>query len=278
MAGDGAVDALVADCERCAGLCCVALPFAATADFAIDKAAGVPCPNLQDDHRCGIHGELRARGFGGCVAFDCLGAGQRVTQVTFGGRSWRTDPSIAEPMFGAFRVMRQLHDLLWLLRQAAAVPAASSHRPAAMEAGRQLEALARGDAASLAALDLDAVRAQVGPLLQAVGDAARLAVADRPQDLARRDLFGARLAGHDLCGADLRATVLVGADLRGADLRGASLLGTDLRGTDLRGADLSGALFLTQAQLEATRGDAATQISDPLVRPATWVLEGARDS
>ena len=78
---------LVADCGRCAGLCCVALPFAATADFAIDKAAGVPCPNLADDFSCRIHDHLRPEGFPGCIAYDCSGAGQRVTQVVFDGRN-----------------------------------------------------------------------------------------------------------------------------------------------------------------------------------------------
>lgn len=273
-----APDPLVADCARCAGLCCVALPFASSADFALDKAAGVPCPNLGHDHRCAIHADLRASGFGGCVAFDCLGAGQRVTQVTFGGRSWRTDPSIAEAMFGAFRVMRQLHDLLWLLRQAAGLPDAAAFHAEVVALHHRLDAVAQGDAASVSAVDLDALRQEVGPLLQAAGDAARRSVAHDPPDLSRRDLLGARLSGRDLRGADLRAALLVGADLRGADLRRASLLGADLRGADLRGADLTGAIYLTQAQLEPALGDEATKISPPLAPPATWEREGARDS
>ena len=52
---------LRADCTRCAGLCCVAPAFAASADFAIDKPAGHACPNLRDDDRCGIHAQLRER-------------------------------------------------------------------------------------------------------------------------------------------------------------------------------------------------------------------------
>ena len=51
---------LQSDCGSCFGLCCVALPFAASADFAIDKDAGRPCPNLRTDFRCGIHTELRS--------------------------------------------------------------------------------------------------------------------------------------------------------------------------------------------------------------------------
>ena len=101
-----------ADCTRCVALCCVAPAFSASADFAIDKAAGEPCPNLCADFRCSIHDWLRPRGFGGCAAFDCLGAGQKIAQVTFGGRDWRADPALAAPMFAAFAVMRQLHELL----------------------------------------------------------------------------------------------------------------------------------------------------------------------
>ena len=53
---------LRADCSRCAGLCCVAPAFAASADFAIDKPAGHACPNLRNDARCGIHAGFTGRG------------------------------------------------------------------------------------------------------------------------------------------------------------------------------------------------------------------------
>jgi uncharacterized protein YjbI with pentapeptide repeats len=81
---------------------------------------------------------------------------------------------------------------------------------------------------------------------------------------------GAALRGARLRGASLRGAYLIGADLRDADLRQADLLGADLRGADLRGADLDGALFLTQPQLEAARGDPATRLPDWLRRPAHW--------
>src|SRR6188768_3666781 len=95
----GRPEPLKADCSRCFGLCCVAPAFAASADFAIDKPAGSPCPNLQADFRCGIHAELRERGFPGCEVFDCFGAGQQLTQVTFGGRTWREDRALAAQQF-----------------------------------------------------------------------------------------------------------------------------------------------------------------------------------
>ena len=109
---------LLADCANCFGLCCVALPFAASADFAIDKPAGQPCPNLQQDSRCGIHQSLRTKGFPGCTVYDCFGAGQQVAQMTYHGRDWRQAPATAHQMFDVFRVMRQLHELLWYLAEA----------------------------------------------------------------------------------------------------------------------------------------------------------------
>ncbi len=120
---------LRADCSRCAGLCCVAPAFAASADFAIDKPAGHACPNLRDDDRCGIHAQLRERGFPGCTVFDCFGAGQQTVQVTFGGAPhWRDSPQQAAAVFAAFGVQRLLHELLWYLTEALALDAAAPLR------------------------------------------------------------------------------------------------------------------------------------------------------
>ncbi len=108
---------LRADCESCAALCCVAPRFEVSADFPIHKPAGEACPNLTSDYRCGIHDDLRQKGFLGCAAFDCFGAGPRTTRA-FGARTWRTNPAIAQPMFRSFGVLRLLHEILWYLEEA----------------------------------------------------------------------------------------------------------------------------------------------------------------
>ncbi|MEV5753106.1 pentapeptide repeat-containing protein [Actinoallomurus sp. NPDC052308] len=261
---------LRADCGRCQGLCCVALPFAASADFAIDKDAGRPCPNLRGDSRCGIHADLRTKGFSGCTVFDCFGAGQQVCQVTFAGQDWRESPDTARRMFAVFAVMRQLHEILWYLTEALALPAA---RPVHGELRRALadtERLTRADAAELADLDVAAHRARVNPLLLRTSELVRAGVPKRGKNRRGADLVGARLRGADLRGADLRGSCLIAADLRNADLRMADLIGADLRDADLRGANLTGAIFLTQAQVNAARGDAATRLPPTLTRPAHW--------
>jgi hypothetical protein len=104
------------DCSRCVALCCLSLAFDRSALFAFDKAAGSACSHLGARHRCNIHAQRERRGFGGCAAYDCLGAGQRVTQELFGGRSWRDDPALVAPMMEAFWAMRQVHESWLLLR------------------------------------------------------------------------------------------------------------------------------------------------------------------
>ena len=254
---------LRADCSRCAGLCCVAPAFAASADFAIDKPAGVACPNLREDFRCGIHAQLRERGFPGCAVFDCFGAGQRITQGTFGGRSWREAPELAAAQFAVLPVVRQLHEALWYLAEARSLTGAAEVR----ELEELTERLAADTPDELTALDVGAHRARVGELLSRVSESVR--GPGRPDrrgaDLMGRDLRRSRL--HD---ASLRGAYLIGADLRGVDLGTADLLGADLRAADVRGADLSRVLFLTQPQLTAARGDASTRIPATLRRPESW--------
>ncbi|QJW37833.1 pentapeptide repeat-containing protein [Cellulosimicrobium protaetiae] len=269
---------LRSDCSRCTGLCCVGLHLVRSADFAIDKPAGTPCPNLRDDFGCRIHAGLRESGFPGCVAYDCLGAGQRVTAAVrsaHDGATWRDDPVAALDAFAALPVVTQIHELLWYLAEVLSLPAAAPVHDDARRALDRTVPLAGLAPADLRALDVGAVRRDVGPLVDRasalVRDAARPDAGSgstrrRATAGARRrlrpgaDLVGADLRGLDLSGTDLRGALLLGADLRGSRLDAVDLLGADLRGADARGADLSRALFLTPAQAGAVRRDEHTAL------------------
>ncbi len=274
-------------------LCCVAPAFTASADFAISKPAGQPCPHLRADFRCSVHDRLRPAGFSGCAAFDCFGAGQKVTQHTFAGRDWRSEPELAAPMFAAFAVMRALHELLWHLNEALALPRADSFRGELGELAAATERLTLCAPGELVALDVNGHRDRANALLQKVsahvrgrgGPGPDLRGADLPgpdlrdADLAGKDLRGADLAGKDLRGANLaaaslRGALLVGADLRGANLTEADLTGADLRGADLAGADLATSLFIGQPQVDSARGDERTKLPSRLRRPPHWATAG----
>ena len=119
---------LLADCRRCAALCCVGLAFDRSRQFAFDKPAGVPCPHLSSGDLCRIHPRLEASGFAGCAHYDCLGAGQRVTEEVLPDHHWRQGPTAARRVFEAFRVLRSVHAALELLESAARLPLSASER------------------------------------------------------------------------------------------------------------------------------------------------------
>ena len=197
--------------------------------------------------------------------FDCFGAGQRITQETFGGRAWREAPEIAAAQFAVLPIMRQLHETLWHLAEAE--QRAPALRDEVLAARALTDRLAGGTAEELTALDIGAHRRKIGELLTRVSESVRT---QPGPDLRNADLIGADLRRRRLRNGSLRGAYLIGADLRGVDLGTADLLGADLRAADLRGADLTDCLFLTQPQLEAARGDARTFIPGALRRPASW--------
>lgn len=267
---------LGADCARCFGLCCVALAFARSTDFPVDKPAGEPCTHLDEDDACRIHPQLRDRGFKGCTVFDCFGAGQKTSQLTFGARSWRTDPNTRAAMFAAFPIVRRLHELLWYLDQAVAlVGTERDTTPWTRRLERVLE-LSNLPADRLGGVDVDAEYDATRPLLITASELARRSVRRRSRDRRLRgigpgrDLMGADLSAADLRGACLRGSTLIAADLSGARLSRTDLLGVDLRDADLAGADLTEAIYLTQVQVSGARGDAATTLPVGFDRPAHW--------
>lgn len=270
---------LQSDCSSCFGLCCVALPFAASVDFAMNKDGGTPCHHLQSDFRCGVHGSLRQRGMRGCTVFDCFGAGQMVSQVTYNGRDWRQAPETAQEMFNVFPVMRQLHELLWYLNEAMTLQPAQEIHSNLREALDETKRFTLLPPESLLRLDISAHRSEMNRLLlqtsELVRENARRLHRDNPvrRKIGSRgaDLIGAKLKGADLRYANLRGAYLIAADLSGADLRAADLIGADLRDADLRGADLTDSIFLTQSQLNAAKGDANTKLPPSLSHPIHWV-------
>jgi Pentapeptide repeats (8 copies) len=276
LLSDGGLLDLKPDCGNCFGLCCVAPAFSASADFALDKEAGNPCPNLRADFGCGIYHRLKQRGFRGCTVYDCFGAGQKVAQEIYGGQDWRQAPDTAKQMFDVYLTMRQLHEMLWYLTQALTLPPARNLREELKAVFRETEHVTHGSPEVLMQLDVAGHRDRVNSLLMRVSELVRAGVRCRKKDRNGADLIGANLKGADLRGANLRGAYLIGANLEGADLRLADLIGADLRDADLTAADLTESIFLTQSQINAAQGDVYTKLPPSLIHPPHW--SGSRRS
>jgi hypothetical protein len=270
---------LRADCTNCFGLCCVALHFSASEGFPNTKKAGKPCINLQRDFRCSVHESLHSKGLKGCIAYECFGAGQRVSQGTFEGKSWLEFSETKNQMFDAFLVMRQIHELLWYLEEALTLKSAtsiSSELEAALDETRELSLL---DEDLIFKIDLGNLWSKVNNLLLKASEFVRAEVI-KGEELtqfvgkkilgSKLDLIGADLRGTNLANANLRGAYLIAADLRGCNLKGVDFIGADLRDTDIRGADLSESIFLTQAQINVAKGDSKTKLSTLLEKPTIW--------
>lgn len=265
---------LEARCDECAALCCVLPRFERSAQFAHTKHAYDACRNLAG-HRCTIHERLAGSGYVGCVAFDCLGAGQRVAAALAGpvADELRDEPPHVrdERAFLLFTLALRWHEVAWYLDRAARLPAARALRERLVRA--------RDEALELTLVDDPPARrrAAMDELLReasAVARAGRGPGGGPGRNLRGAGLIGSDLRGQDLRGATLRGAVLLGADLRGARLEAADLTGADLRGADVRGTDLSGALFLRQSQVTGARGDGATTLPADVRRPAHWPTGG----
>lgn len=267
---------LQADCEQCFGLCCVALPYAKSADFPIDKESGVPCSHLQTDYRCDIHSNLRGKQFKGCTVFECFGAGQKVSQQTYANVTWQNNPSIAKEMFQVFPIMHQLHEMLAYLQEALSHEAASSLFSSLYMAIEETEQTTNLPGRLLLDYDINAHRRKVNPLLLEASVLIREKARKQasPKNASRfekrRDFIGANLQEANLQGLNLRGALFIATNLRKANLREADFIGADFRDANICGADLRGSIFLTQVQVNAAIGDRETKLPSSLSQPPHW--------
>lgn len=260
----------VADCTRCVGLCCVALTRTRSGGFGADIPAGTPCHHLQSDNGCEIHATLRQDGWPACAAFDCFGAGQQVTQVTFGGvADWRDGTRTAGDMFTSFTTMRHLMEMLRLTTEAQGL-AYGPARERAEDLTERLTELVAASPGDLAAVDIGRLREETGRVLGEVSEQHRHPARPSKRFKPRAQLLGADLRDKDLSRYNLRGALLIAADLTNARLGRTDLLGADLRDTNLAGADLSETIFLTQQQLDASRGTSDTVLPRGLTAPQHW--------
>lgn len=267
-------DPLRSDCSNCFGLCCVALPYAKSADFPFNKEAGKPCRNLCSNHLCSIHSELREKGFRGCVSYECFGAGQHVSQNLYKGKDWRTDEENAQEMFTVFPLVQQLHEMLWYLIQAMAFKETDVLHPTLEKMYEETVERTVQTPKEILEMDMVEHRSKVNVLLI---ETSRLYRADFLKKGKKKrmkkglDYLGANLTRQTLQGEDFRGTLLIAANLSHSDLRKADFIGADLRDAELSGANLSDALFLTQAQINSAKGNIHTKIPSYLDRPSHWL-------
>lgn len=263
----GIADKLTIDCSQCSGLCCVSLYFAKSEGFPKDKPAGEPCDNLGKDFRCMIHPQLARCNLKGCLAYDCFGAGQKVTSGIYGGKDWA---GMAGQMFKVFLIICQLHQMLWFLLEASTIIPAEGLAKEIDELIAENMDMTQQSPEDILTLDTAEYRMRVNQILRRTGALVGGSIHKSTAGRKVMDYVGKNFKKAVLDGKDFSIALLIAANLEGCSLYGANFLGADLRDTNIRNTDLRDSIFLAQGQINAAKGNDGTKLPPGLVYPSTW--------
>ncbi len=219
------------DCTKCCGLCCVSLYFSKIDGFCEDKPAKKPCKNLDDNFQCKVHSSLKEMNLTGCLSFDCLGAGQWITQKM--KTNYIHDSLILDHFVN---VLHLQHTLFYI-----------SEVVEMCRDEKALNLLHKG------LIVRDSLNDYEPFIIEANGFLKHYVKINYSKDL------------------DYSMKFLIKKDFRNTNLHQACFLGADLRDADIRNSDLSASHFLTQAQINSCIGNEKTKLPKLLNKPTHWL-------
>lgn len=259
-------DRLKIDCEKCSGLCCVALCCMKSDGFPANKEAGVPCQYLRSDFRCDIHEKLAIKNMRGCLAYDCFGAGQKVTQNCFPRINWKSSPEHANEIFQVFQTVFQLHQMEWHLLEAFSLTADERLKSDIESLICENERLTSLPLNEILRLNIEPYRLNVNSILKRL--ISMITVTSNEKN--GKDYLGQNFKQANLNHTDFSMALLIAADFEGCSLQGANFLGADMRDANIKNTDLSSSVFLTQMQINSAKGNANTKLPYRISRPISW--------
>lgn len=204
------------------------------------------------------------------MAYDCFGAGQKVTQVVCQGKTWQDKDVKADEMYRIFLAVYQLHQMLWYMNEAALLIPASDIHEVVESAIQDLDRLTRQAPEALLKMDLEICRERTNRLLKEVWHRVRKSIKAPAKAKKSVDFIGRDFKKAVLDGQDFSMSLLIAANLEGCSLKGANFLGADLRDTNFKNADLSESIFLTQAQVNSAKGNEYTKLPEFIICPEIW--------
>ena len=262
----GLEDRLKIDCKKCSGLCCVALYCMKTDGFPANKEAGVPCQYLRTDFRCDIHAKLGSKNMRGCLAYDCFGAGQKVTQNCFPKVDWKSSPNHTNVIFQVFQIVFQLHQMEWYLLEALSLTPDEHLKTDIESLISENERMTSLPPDEILHLNIEDYRSDVNRILKQLSG--MITVSSDKKN--RKDYFGHNFKHADLDRKDFSMALLIAANFEGCSLHGANFLGADMRDANIKNTDLSSSVFLTQMQINSAKGNANTKLPYRISQPISW--------
>lgn len=258
------------NCEKCCGLCCVALYFTKSDGFPKDKEAGVACENLQTDYKCKMYSKLSKQGLKGCMTYDCFGAGQFITRHLKSLPNWFIiSPKEAVKIFNSYLVVLKVHQTLWYLLQCLILCLPQLEKEQAKSLINEGSSLIEKPFEILSALDTQSFCEKSNVYLRRICAIYQTGVRD-VNKMQVNNYMGKNMQRKNLARIDFSISLLIAANLVQANLYGANFLGADMRDTNICDTDLSQCLFLTQFQINSAKGNSNTILPPYLHKPKTW--------
>lgn len=258
------------NCEKCCGLCCVALYFTKSDGFPKNKEMGIACENLQTDYKCKVHSKLSQKMLKGCIAYDCFGAGQYVTSHLKSLPNWLTlSQKEANKIFNSYLVVLKVHQTLWYLSQCLILGLPQSEKEQAKLLIKEGNTLVAKSVEMLAILDTKPFCERSNKYLKQICALYQPSFS-KTSKAPSKNYMGKNMKRKKLAGKDFSMSLLIAADLEQAILHGANFLGADMRDSNICNTDLSNCLFLTQIQINTAKGNNNTILPPYLHKPLIW--------
>lgn len=263
------LQSLKSDCSQCSGLCCTALFFSKMDGFPEDKQAEKPCSNLQKNYQCKIHGELEKKKMKGCIGYDCFGAGQQVTQSIYFGQTWQNTPGKAKEIFDVYIVVFQLYQIRYFLLESMSLLPAKILKSNIKSLIQENEIICNSVPQDILKFNLENYRNKANVLLKQVCRLLQKSMYSENKKCPSV-LLGKNFQSKDFSGLDLSTKLLIAANFNTCVFDGTIFLGADTRDTDFSNANLRDAVFLSQGQINAAKGNRNTKLPQYLDYPLTW--------
>lgn len=263
------LQSMKSDCSKCSGLCCIALFFSKMDGFPENKPAGKPCKNLQKNFQCNIHEELINKKLKGCLGYDCFGAGQQVTQAIYLGQTWQDTACNTKEIFDVFLRVFQLYQMRYYLMESMTITPAKELQENIIALINENEMICNSNPESILSFDTEEYRNRVNIILKQVCSLLTKSL-NSENKKSPSDYLGRSFKHKDLSGLDLSTKLLIAANFSHCSFHGTIFLGADTRDADFSHADLSDAVFLSQGQVNAAKGNLNTKLPKHLDYPVTW--------
>ena len=203
----------------------------------------------------------------GCLAYDCFGAGQKVTQYCYPDVTWKTHPEKANEIFKVFLIIFQLHQMEWYLLESLSLIKDKQLQAKIETLISENEQITYQYSDEILQFDIEKYRSKANQVLKKVSS---IITTDSAYKAHSKECFGRNFKKANLNAKDFSMALMIAANLEGCSLQGTNFLGTDMRDANIKNTDLSSCVFLTQMQINSAKGNSNTKLPKNLSQPISW--------